>query len=127
MRFHRRLPLKLYAKGSGIFQQIVLRLLLAIGRAFRLYEQRRKHDCRGVTKTLEQVEAEVRKLKYLLESLVLVDEYAGKNIESGYRSLAWRLTFRHPTRTLSAKEMEGRRTNVLRHLEKTLNVRARTT
>jgi phenylalanyl-tRNA synthetase beta chain len=62
-----------------------------------------------------------------LESVVLVDEYAGKNIEGGHRSLAWRLTFRHPERTLSAKEIEGRRTNVLRHLEKTLNVRARTT
>ena len=62
----------------------------------------------------------------LLESLLLVDEYAGKNIEAGYRSLAWRLTFRHPERTLSAKEIEGRRTNVLRHLEKTLNVRPRT-
>ncbi|HEY2375114.1 MAG TPA: phenylalanine--tRNA ligase subunit beta [Gemmatimonadaceae bacterium] len=61
-----------------------------------------------------------------LESVVLVDEYAGKNIESGHRSLAWRLTFRHPERTLSAKEIEGRRTNVLRHLEKMLNVRART-
>ena len=63
----------------------------------------------------------------LLESLVLVDEYTGKNIEPGNRSLAWRLTFRHPERTLSAKEIEGRTTNVLRHLEKTLNVRARTT
>ncbi|MFL5615836.1 MAG: phenylalanine--tRNA ligase subunit beta [Gemmatimonadaceae bacterium] len=63
----------------------------------------------------------------LLESLTLVDEYSGKNIEPGHRSLAWRLTFRHPERTLTAKEIEGRRTNVLRHLEKTLNVRARTT
>ena len=63
----------------------------------------------------------------LLESLVLVDEYSGKNIEPGHRSLAWRLTFRHPERTLSAKEIEGRRTNVLRHLEKTLHVRQRTT
>jgi len=63
----------------------------------------------------------------LLESLVLVDEYAGKNIDPGYRSLAYRLTFRHPERTLSAKEIEGRRSNVLRHLEKTLNVRPRTT
>ena len=63
----------------------------------------------------------------LLESLQLVDEYSGKNIESGHRSLAWRLTFRHAERTLSAKEIEGRRTNVLRHLEKTLNVRPRTT
>jgi phenylalanyl-tRNA synthetase beta chain len=62
-----------------------------------------------------------------LESVVLVDEYTGEKIEAGHRSLAWRLTFRHPERTLSAKEIEGRRTNVLRHLEKTLNVRARTT
>ena len=62
----------------------------------------------------------------MLESVFLVDEYVGKNIESGYRSLAWRLTFRHPERTITAKEIEGRRTNVLRHLEKTLNVRQRT-
>lgn len=62
----------------------------------------------------------------MLESVVLVDEYKGKNIEPGYRSLAWRFTFRHPERTLSAKEIEGRRTNILRHLEKTLNVRTRT-
>lgn len=63
----------------------------------------------------------------LLESILLFDEHAGDKIESGSRSLAWRLTFRHPERTLSAKEMEGRRTNVLRHLEKTLNVRPRST
>jgi phenylalanyl-tRNA synthetase beta chain len=62
----------------------------------------------------------------MLESVLLVDEYKGKNVEPGYRSLAWRLTFRHPERTLSAKEIEGRRTNILRHLEKTLNVRQRT-
>ena len=75
-----------------------------------------------------QIERAIRDVSGdLLESLVLVDEYAGKNIEPGHRSLAWRLTFRHPERTLSAKEIEGRRTNVLRHLEKTLNVRARTT
>ncbi len=63
----------------------------------------------------------------LLESILLFDEHSGGKIETGSRSLAWRLTFRHPERTLSAKEMEGRRTNVLRHLEKTLNVRPRST
>ena len=73
-----------------------------------------------IEKAIRQVSGE------MLESLLLVDEYAGKNIEAGHRSLAWRLTFRHPERTLSAKEIEGRRTNVLRHLEKTLNVRPRT-
>ena len=63
----------------------------------------------------------------LLESMVLFDEHTGGKIEAGSRSLAWRLTFRHPERTLSAKEMEGRRTSVLRHLERTLNVRPRST
>ena len=73
------------------------------------------------------IEREVRRVSGdMLESVLLVDEYTGRNIEEGYRSLAWRLTFRHPERTLTAKEIDGRRTNVLRHLEKTLNVRPRT-
>ena len=63
----------------------------------------------------------------LLESVALVDEYSGDKIEAGFRSLTWSLTFRHPERTITAKEIDGRRTNVLRHLERTLNVRARTT
>ena len=62
----------------------------------------------------------------LLESLQLVDEFVGGAIEEGFRSLAWRLTFRHPDRTLSAKEIEGRRAGVLRQLEKSLNVKQRT-
>ena len=62
----------------------------------------------------------------LLEELRLVDEYVGHNVASGFRSLAWRLTLRHADRTLSAKEIDGRRTNILRQLEKTLNVRQRT-
>jgi len=62
----------------------------------------------------------------LLESLQLVDEFAGGTFEEGFRSLAWRLTFRHPDRTLGAKEIEGRRASVLRQLEKSLNVKQRT-
>jgi phenylalanyl-tRNA synthetase beta chain len=62
----------------------------------------------------------------LLESVQLVDEFTGSNIAAGHRSLAWRLTLRHAERTLSAKEIDGRRTNILRQLEKTLNVRQRT-
>ena len=73
-----------------------------------------------IDRAIRQVSGDV------LESLALLDEYSGKNIEAGHRSLAWRLTFRHPERTLSAKEIEARRTNLLRHLEKTLNVRPRT-
>lgn len=63
----------------------------------------------------------------LLESLLLFDEYRGEGVPGGYRSLAWRLTFRHPTRTLRDKEIAGRRDKLLRTLEGELGVRQRTT
>jgi phenylalanyl-tRNA synthetase beta chain len=62
----------------------------------------------------------------LLESLQLFDEYRGPGLPEGSRSLAWRLTFRHPDRTLSAKEIDGRRERLLRTLEGELGVRQRT-
>ena len=63
----------------------------------------------------------------LLESLVLFDQYTGQGVAVGTRSLAWRLTLRHPERTLRDKEIEGRRAKILRALEDELNVRQRTT
>ena len=63
----------------------------------------------------------------LLESLSLFDEYRGEGVPAGVRSLAWRLTFRHPTRTLRDKEIAGRRDKLLRTLEGELGVRQRTT
>jgi phenylalanyl-tRNA synthetase beta chain len=61
----------------------------------------------------------------LLERLSLFDEFRGPGIPAGTRSLAWRLTFRHPERTLRDKEVEGRRTRLLRTLESELGVRPR--
>jgi phenylalanyl-tRNA synthetase beta chain len=63
----------------------------------------------------------------LLERLVLFDEYRGEGVPAGQRSLAWRLTFRHPERTLRDKEIAGRREKLLRTLEGELGVRQRTT
>lgn len=63
----------------------------------------------------------------LLERLVLFDEYRGEGVPAGYRSLAWRLTFRHPERTLRDKEIAGRRDKLLRTLDGELGVRQRTT
>ena len=63
----------------------------------------------------------------LLESLTLLSEYRGSGIAEGFRSIAWRLTFRHPDRTLRDKEVAGRREKVLRTLEGELGVRQRTT
>jgi phenylalanyl-tRNA synthetase beta chain len=62
----------------------------------------------------------------LLESVVVFDEYRGEHVPAGTRSLAWRLTFRHPERTLRDKEIEGRRAQLLRTLEKEIGVVVRT-
>ena len=61
----------------------------------------------------------------LLERIELFDEFTGAGVPDGYRSLAWRLTFRHPERTLRDKEIEGRRAQLLRTLENELGVRPR--
>ena len=61
----------------------------------------------------------------LLERIVLFDEYRGTGVAEGFRSIAWRLTFRHPERTLRDKEIEGRREKLLRTLEAELGVRQR--
>jgi phenylalanyl-tRNA synthetase beta chain len=62
----------------------------------------------------------------LLERLALFDEFRGQGLPRDTRSLAWRLTFRDPTRTLREKEIEGRTNKILRALEGELGVRQRT-
>jgi phenylalanyl-tRNA synthetase beta chain len=62
----------------------------------------------------------------LLERLVLFDEFRDAGLPAGLRSVAWRLTFRHPERTLRDKEVSGRRERLLRALEEELGVRQRT-
>ncbi len=62
----------------------------------------------------------------LLEQLVLFDEFRGAGLPEGARSLAWRLTFRHPERTLRDKEIDGRRSQLLKTLESELGVIPRT-
>ena len=80
-----------------------------------------------VGKTAADVEAVIlRSAGELLERLTLFDEFRGTGIPDGFRSLAWRLTFRHPDRTLRDKEVEGRRDKLLRILENELSVRQRT-
>lgn len=61
----------------------------------------------------------------LLESVRLFDEFRGTDVPAGYRSLAWALTFRHPERTLRDKEIEGRRSKLLKTLDGEIGVRPR--
>ena len=78
--------------------------------------------------TVEQVDRVIRAAAgELLEQLLLFDQYVGAGVEAGHRSLAWRLTFRHPDRTLRDKEIEGRRAKILAALEQELHVRQRST
>jgi phenylalanyl-tRNA synthetase beta chain len=78
--------------------------------------------------TAAEVERVIRRAAgELLESVVLFDLYAGQGVEPGHRSLAWRLTLRHPDRTLSSKDIDARRAQILRALEAELGVRQRST
>jgi phenylalanyl-tRNA synthetase beta chain len=61
----------------------------------------------------------------LLESVELFDLYSGPGVPEGHRSAAWRLTLRHPDRTLRDREIEGRRAGIIASLEKELDVRQR--
>jgi phenylalanyl-tRNA synthetase beta chain len=62
----------------------------------------------------------------LLEHLELLSEFRGAGVPAGQRSVAWRLTLRHPERTLKEKEISGRRDKVLKSLDGELGVRQRT-
>ena len=79
------------------------------------------NDVRG-----EQVEELVKRVSgKLLERIELFDRYIGHGVEVGTRSLAWRLTFRHAERTLRDREIEARRSDILKALADELNVRQR--
>jgi len=61
----------------------------------------------------------------LLEQLEVFDEYRGPKLTGGKRGVAWRLTFREPTRTLREAEVEKVITAALKALEEELDVRRR--
>ena len=61
----------------------------------------------------------------LLESVLVFDEYRGDSLPAGVRSVAWRLQFRHPDRTLRDKELNGRRNKLVSALQRELGVTVR--
>jgi phenylalanyl-tRNA synthetase beta chain len=63
----------------------------------------------------------------LLEQVRPVDEYRGKGVPDGVRSLAIRLTFRAPDRTLRDEEIDAAVARIRTALERTLGVILRTT
>jgi phenylalanyl-tRNA synthetase beta chain len=77
-------------------------------------------------KTAGRVEEVIRsEAGRYLESISVFDEFRGKDISG--RSVAWRLTFRAPDRTLRDKEIDKTIEKVLKALEEQLGVTRRTT
>jgi phenylalanyl-tRNA synthetase beta chain len=71
-----------------------------------------------------QIEASVRKTAgALLDSLYIFDEYRGDAVKG--RSVAWRLIFRSPGRTLRDKDADGAVERVLAGLKEQFNVERR--
>jgi len=62
----------------------------------------------------------------LLEQVTVIDEYRGKGLPAGTRSVAFRLTWRSAERTLRDEEIEAGVTKVRKALEQTLGVTLRT-
>ena len=76
----------------------------------------------------EAVEAVIRThAGPLLAGLSLFDEYRGKELAAGTRSVAWHCVFRDPARTLRAEEAEQSLGAALAALEGELGVKRRTT
>ena len=61
----------------------------------------------------------------LVESLVLFDIYRGSQVPEGQKSLAYSLTLRAPSATLSPEEVESVRRNVVTALQKRLGAKLR--
>jgi phenylalanyl-tRNA synthetase beta chain len=57
-----------------------------------------------------------------LEALSVFDVYEGENIPEGTRSIAWRLRFRSPDRTLTDEEVDSAVKRITSALEERLNV-----
>jgi phenylalanyl-tRNA synthetase beta chain len=74
----------------------------------------------------EQVTRTIRKYAgALLESLTLFDVYTGEQVGAGKRSLAYRLVFRAPDRTLNDAEVARIRQKIVRGLEHDLDATIR--
>jgi len=62
-----------------------------------------------------------------LESVAVLNEYHGADLPPGSRSVAFRLTFRDPERTLRDRDVDKAMTRVLRAVERQAGVVRRTT
>ena len=75
----------------------------------------------AIDKTANQVKSTIEKeAGELLEHIQLFDVYQGDQIEAGYKSMAYSLSFRHAERTLEDKDINPVMENILKKLEEEL-------
>jgi phenylalanyl-tRNA synthetase beta chain len=78
--------------------------------------------------TVEEVEQEIRQQGgTLLKSVALFDVYAGKDFESGTRSVAWSLTFQADDRTLTDGEVNALHAAIIEAVKTRFRVEVRGT
>lgn len=81
-----------------------------------------------VSKTVsnEQIEQTIRSAGGdILENVQLFDLYSGQPIEEGYVSLAYALTYRQPTRTLTDEEINNTQQKIIQELGQKLGAKIR--
>ena len=80
----------------------------------------------STSKTANQVKNLIEKESgELLESIELFDVYQGEQIESGYKSMAYSLSFRHKDKTLEDKDVNPVMDNIVKKLEQELSATLR--
>lgn len=62
---------------------------------------------------------------FLLKKVDLFDIFRGEQIGSGNKSMAYRLTYQAPNRTLTDKDVGKLRVRIINQLEKELGVKVR--
>jgi phenylalanyl-tRNA synthetase beta chain len=82
-------------------------------------------DLVGGAGAVERVLQEAGRSALLELPARVISEYRGPGVPGGVRAVTWRLTFRHPTRTLTEKEVDASQRKLLRTLETELGVRQR--
>jgi phenylalanyl-tRNA synthetase beta chain len=82
-------------------------------------------DLVGGAGAVERVLEDAGKGALLDPPVRVISEYRGPGVPERVRAVTWRLTFRHPTRTLTEKEVDASQRKLLRTLETELGVRQR--
>lgn len=79
-----------------------------------------------LTISVQDIIKSIKKQQFdLLENIEVFDEYQGKNIQSGYHSVAFRCSYRSMNNTLLSTEVEEAKKKILSHIQTVFPIRLR--